>query len=151
MLTLIALPIFFHKQAVCASKQTIARHIVGTIVRAQEAHHRERGEFMSSMQQVEQELGRFQNEYWQISMEQQENVIFVYATARPEAVDNLKRYSYVASITFDETSNQYLKIVCRTTEPTTTQSNKPILQEEQNFLFGHRDRQLDCASGTDGC
>lgn len=79
-----------------------------------------------------------------------DDIAFAYAVAKDT---NQKFYSYVAATTaYGKTDNDpWIRIICRTLEPSTAQPAAPMLQESQQFIFWRQDAKLVCSSGTESC
>jgi prepilin-type N-terminal cleavage/methylation domain-containing protein len=159
ILLLIALPAFQTSRA-CASKASLGQIMVGVVMRANMAYHSEHNQFMNTLQQVREEakkLGDLPDNYWQgdnwnISMQNQNETIFIYATAKRKGL-----YSYSGSLIYDpnikaaEHYKKYVKMICRSKSHSMVQAAAPALVKDQGFIVGESNLQMRCASETDDC
>ena len=154
VLAALALPEFLSgkPRKVCATVQSWAKTIVGSALKVQEAHHIEQGGYMTALAQVEQamRMRNIQSQYWQISMQTQGNAVLMYATALPFSETGYPLHSYVAELAYDEQTGEYVRIICKTTQPSSIAAKAPIL-ERKRYPRDQKGLRLRCAEGTHNC
>ena len=112
------------------SREREGRHLVGTINRAQQAYHFERQTFASNWEHLGISLP---SNYYDYSIEVINNVAYSFAIPKnPEQDSNLPSYSGL--IFFNEETNKYSQVVCKTNESGEKGGKpaKPILQNGDN-------------------
>jgi competence protein ComGC len=155
VLILIALP-FLWVRPVCASKDSLGKTMVGIVMRINMAYHEEHSQFLTTLEQVRKEDPTpeqyWQGGYWDISMQNQDETIFVYATVKRKGL-----YSYAGAVAYDQNAKNekryknYVKVICRTKVHSMTQATAPILVKGRWFVPGEPNLQMRCVSETSDC
>ena len=83
-------------------------------------------------------------------MQTQENAVVIYATALPPAKTGYRLHSYVAELVYDEQKGEYIRIICKTIQPSSIAAKAPIL-ERKRYLRDQKGLRLRCAEGTHNC
>jgi hypothetical protein len=131
---------FLHGNKSCATKVAIQKEILYTVIHYQEKFHSEKGEFLASFDQLQQEFP-FWNQFkedpnpllvWKVDIKRYAN--YVAINILPRAMNNLSP-AYFSALYYDDSTRTYKKFVCSGSTLNFKANLEPILKEGSPVKF----------------
>ncbi len=131
-------------QKACATKDTIDKTLVNSVLRIEEVHHADHGEFLKSILDIEKYYpesmhdlnylhSQIPSNKWDLNLYSQNYTLVVFAIAKSSRYQRYSLHSSVGILKFDSSRKRYAVKHCRSDQPGSITVNQSVAQQSYRF------------------